>query len=101
MVAPRYTPWIQLKLWKISGIVLARRPPKMIALIGTPAGWCASGASAGLFVIGEVKRELGCAAFSFEAGDHGLPFQSSSPSGGGSSCPSHHTVPSGESATLV
>ena len=41
----RYTPWIQLNAWKTSGIVVARRPPKMIALIGTPAGSCASGAS--------------------------------------------------------
>ena len=35
---------------------MPRRPPNMIALIGTPSGSLISGASTGLFVIGEVKR---------------------------------------------
>src|SRR5436190_15994640 len=73
----------------------------MIALIGTPLGSWASGASAGLFVIGAVKREFGCAAFSFDAGVHGSPFQSRHSAGAGSSWPSHHTVPSGRRATFV
>src|ERR1700733_9759631 len=95
MVAPRYTPWIQLNDWKTRGMVVARRPPKMIALIGTPAGSWASGARAGLLVIGAVKREFGCAAFSGEAGVQGWPFQSRRPAGGASSLPSHQTSPSG------
>ena len=35
---------------------MARRPPKIIALIGTPLGLSHSGESAGLLVAGEVKR---------------------------------------------
>ena len=42
-MAPRYTPCTQLKLWSTSGMVVARRPPKMMALMGTPAGSSASG----------------------------------------------------------
>ena len=37
-VAPKNTPFIQLNACMTSGIVVARRPPKMIALIGTPFG---------------------------------------------------------------
>ena len=53
--------------------VVARRPPKMIALMGTPSGSSANLQSAGLFVAGAVKREFGCAAFSVEPFFHGLP----------------------------
>src|SRR5437667_1949 len=101
MLAPTYTPCVQSNAWNTSGIVLARRPPKMIALTGTPFGSSASGASAGLLRIGAVKRLFGCAAFSFESDVHLLPFQSRHSAGGGSSWPSHQTVPSGLSATLV
>src|SRR6478735_5496788 len=76
IVAPRYTPWIQLNAWKTSGIVFARRPPKIIALIGTPFELFASEASAGLLLMGAVKRLFGWAAFSLESGAHGLPCQS-------------------------
>ena len=50
---------------------------------------------------GVVKRAFGCVAFSGEAGVHGRPCQSSASAGGGSSCPSHHGVPSGRSAAFV
>src|ERR1051325_8186114 len=82
-------------------MVSPRRPPKMMALIGTPAGSLASGASAGLFAIGAVNRLLGWAAFSFDSGVHLLPFQSRHSLGGGPSLPSHQTSRSGVSATLV
>src|SRR3989304_10302418 len=48
-----------------------------------------------------VKRELGGAAGEPPSGSHGLPRQSWASLGTGSSCPSHQTVPSGRSATLV
>src|SRR4029077_2010447 len=60
-----------------------------------------SGDSDAHCVAGAVKRLLGWAAFSVDAGVHGRPCQSSASGGGGSSCPSHHGVPSGRSATLV
>src|ERR1043165_9943860 len=82
-------------------MVSARRPPKMMALMGTPFGLLASGSSMGLFVIGAAKRELGCAAFSFESGVHLLPRQSRHSFGGGLSWPSHQTSPSSVRATLV
>ena len=37
-VAPMNTPCIQENACMTSGIVVARRPPNMIAEIGTPAG---------------------------------------------------------------
>src|SRR5437660_120301 len=73
----------------------------MIAEIGTPSGSFAALESAGLLVIGAVKRLLGCAAFSPEALFHGRPCQSSMPAGASLSMPSHHTSLSGVSATLV
>src|ERR1035438_8264625 len=85
----------------MSGVVLLRRPPKMMARMGTPVGSLTSGASSGLFVIGAVKRLLGCAAFSSESGVHLLPFQSRHSLGGGPSLPSHQTSRSGVRATLV
>ncbi len=95
------TPCVQSIDSSTSGIVVARRPPKMIAEIGTPRGSSACGDSAGLLRIGVVKRLLGCAALSPESFFHGRPCQSSRPSGGGTSIPSHHTSPSGVIATLV
>ncbi len=54
---------------------------------------------------GAVKRELGCAAFApvslAISGVHELPCQSRHSAGGSSVMPSHHTPPSGVSATLV
>src|SRR5437667_5532261 len=77
----------------------------MIALIGTPLGFSQSGSIVGHCAAGAVKRALGCAAFapvSFAiAGVHFLPCQSRHSAGGSSVMPSHHTPPSGVSATLV
>src|SRR5713101_7859497 len=86
-------------------MVVPRRPPKMIALIGTPFGFSQSGSIVGHWEAGAVKRALGCAAFapvSFAiAGVHLLPCQSRHSAGGSSFMPSHHTPPSGVSATFV
>src|SRR5215813_9220197 len=82
-------------------MVSLRRPPKMIALIGTPSPFSKSGSSTGLLRHGAVKREFGCAALSFEAGVQSLPRQSIACSGGGPSLPSHQTSPSSVSATFV
>src|SRR6516165_8379628 len=100
-VAPRNTPCAQLKDWSTRGTVSLRRPPKMIAEIGTPSGSLTCLERTGLFFIGEVKRLLGWAAFSGDPFFQGRPFQSISSSGASSSLPSHHTFPSGVSATLV
>jgi len=43
MVAPVYTPALQLKDWYTKGMVVARRPPKMKALMGTPSGFPSQG----------------------------------------------------------
>src|SRR5271156_4484753 len=105
MVAPTYTPALQLKAWKTSGMVVARRPPKMMALIGTPSGDSQFGSMVGHCEAGAVKRELGCAAFAPVAfaisGVQRLPCQSVHSAGGSSVMPSHHTPPSGVSATFV
>src|SRR5437667_9689667 len=86
-------------------MVVARRPPKMIALIGTPFGFSQSGSIVGHCEAGAVKRALGCAAFAPVClaipGVHLLPCQSRHSAGGSSVMPSHHTPPSGVSATLV
>src|SRR3954471_17933718 len=101
-VAPRKTPCDQLKDCNTSGTVVARRPPKMIAEMGTPCGSSANLLRQGLFFAGAVKREFGCAAFSVEPFFQGLPCQSMSSSGTGPSLPSHHTsLLSGVSATFV
>src|SRR5437667_1713762 len=86
-------------------MVVARRPPKMIALMGTPFGFSQSGSIVGHWEAGAVKRAFGCAAFApvFLAisGVHLLPCQSRHSAGGSSVMPSHHTPPSGVSATFV
>src|SRR5277367_907740 len=86
-------------------MVVARRPPKISALIGTPFGFSQSGSMVGHCDAGAVNRALGCAAFapvSFAiCGVHFLPCQSRHSAGGSSVIPSHHTPPSGVSATLV
>src|SRR5437763_4825765 len=77
----------------------------MIALIGTPFAFSQSGSMVGHCEAGAVNRALGCAAFapvSFAiSGVHLLPRQSVHSAGGSSVMPSHHTPPSGVSATLV
>src|SRR2546429_9914511 len=95
------TPCVQSDDSSTSGTVVARRPPKTMAEIGTPSGASAFGDSAGLLLIGVVKRLFGCAAFSFDGLSHRLPRQSSRPSGGGTSMPSHQTSPSDVFATFV
>src|SRR6202050_4854121 len=86
-------------------MVVALRPPKVRALIGTPCGSSHAGSMVGHCEAGAVKRELGCAAFapvSFAiCGVQRLPRQSRHSAGGSSVMPSHHTPPSGVSAVLV
>src|SRR5579884_1527861 len=86
-------------------MVCARRPPKMIALMGTPLGSSQAESMVGHCLAGAVKRAFGCAAlapvFLAISGVHRLPCQSSHSAGGVSVMPSHHTPPSGVSATLV
>src|SRR6195952_1487277 len=101
VVAPKYTPCVQLNDCTTSGTVVARRPPKMIAEIGTPFGSSQCFDSAGLLIAGAVKREFGCAALSPCPFFHGLPCQSVSVSGTSPSLPSHHTSRSAVSATFV
>ena len=76
-----------------------------MALIGTPSGFSQSGSIVGHCEAGAVKREFAWAAltpFSFAiSGVHWLPCQSVHLAGGVSVMPSHHTPPSGVSATLV
>src|SRR5882724_2230813 len=86
-------------------MVLARRPPKMMALMGTPLGSSQAASMVGHCDAGAVKRELGCAALApvclAISGVQGLPCQSVHSVGDSSVMPSHHTPPSGVSATLV
>src|ERR1035438_6221171 len=53
-IDPKKTPWFQSRDWKISGMTLARRPPKRMASIGTPAGSSHSGAIAGSWDAGDL-----------------------------------------------
>src|ERR1700734_1872228 len=77
----------------------------MNAEIGTPFGLSQSGSIVGHWLAGAVKRPFGCAAVAPVslpiAGVHFLPRQSISSAGISSVIPSHHTPPSGVSATLV
>src|SRR5579862_7866521 len=86
-------------------MVFARRPPKIMALMGTPLGSSHAGSMVGHCEAGAVKRAFGCAAlapvsFAISA-VHFWPFQSRHSAGGSSVIPSHQTPPSGVSATLV
>src|SRR5579862_6746145 len=86
-------------------MVVARRPPKIIAEIGTPSGSSHAGSMVGHCDAGAVNRALGCAALTPESrpisGVQWLPRQSRHSAGGTSVMPSHHTPPSGVSAVLV
>src|ERR1051325_6294342 len=86
-------------------MVWARRPPKIIALIGTPVGSSQAESIVGHWLAGAVKRALGCAAlvpvFLAVSGVHKLPCQSRHSAGGSSVMPSHQTPPSGVRAVLV
>src|SRR5580765_3921994 len=92
-VAAMYTPSFQLFASVTSGTVDERRPPKIIAEIGTPAGLSHSGSSDGHCVADTVKRALACAAGRPESGVQGWPCQSVSFAGGVLLMPSHHTSP--------
>src|SRR6476469_1308980 len=89
----------------MSGMVLARRPPKIMALIGTPVGSSQASSIVGHCEAGAVKRALGCAALTpvvfAISGVQTLPCQSRHSAGGSSVIPSHHTPPSRVRATLV
>src|SRR2546426_10297743 len=77
----------------------------MMALIGTPFGSSHAGSIVGHCEAGAVKRALGCAALApvclAISGPHLLPCHSRHSAGGSSVMPSHHTPPSGVSATFV
>src|SRR5579862_7505272 len=98
---PRNTPWAQSKDSITRGTADRRRPPKRIAEMGTPFGSSHSGAHAGFWLAGTVKRALGCAAGVPDSGVQSLPFQSVRWAGGSFEYPSHHTSPSSVSAVLV
>src|SRR5689334_16469204 len=82
-------------------MVLGRRPPKIMPLIGTPAGLSHWGSMLGHCCTGAVKRLLRWAAGAALDGFQGSPRQSIRPSGGSSVNPSHHTSLSGVKATFV
>src|SRR6478735_3607518 len=101
IVAPTKTPCSQERASYTSGTVDARRPPKRIAEIGTPAGSSHSGAIDGHCAAGAVKRAFGCAALRALAGVQGSPCQSVRCAGGSGVMPSHQMSPSGVSAVFV
>ena len=86
---------------------MARRPPKTIALSGTPAGFSQSGSMMGQFLAGAVKRlfgwlvRTGLPSASLVSGVQFLPFQSMRCLGASLLIPSHQTSPSSVRATLV
>ena len=102
MIEPRNTPCSQSKASVTSGTLVARRPPKRMAEIGTPVGVLplggdrralrGRGGEAGVGVGGRACRDSGVQS---------LPFQSMRCAGGSSVMPSHHTSPSSVRATLV
>src|SRR5919198_1823872 len=101
MIAPRKTPCCQSKDSRTSGTIDARRPPKRIASIGTPAGSSHSGAIEGHWPAGVVKRALGCAAGSSRSGVQSFPCQSIRCGGGSEVIPSHQMSPPSVFAQLV
>src|SRR4051794_30819585 len=76
MIEPRNTPWRHERASVTSGTLVARRPPKRMAEMGTPAGSSHSGAIDGHWLAGAVKRALGWAAVVPDAGVQSWPFQS-------------------------
>src|ERR1019366_1057908 len=89
IVAATYTPCCQFIASYTSGATRARRPPKIKAEMGTPAGSSQRGEIEGACRAGTVYREFGCAAGPFE-GAHACPCQSTRFAGGLSFKPSHH-----------
>ena len=98
MIEPRNTPCCQSKDSVTSGTLVARRPPKRMAEIGTPAGSSHSGAIDGHWAAATVNRALGWAAGVPDSGVQSWPFQSMRWAGGSSVRPSHQTSPSSVSA---
>src|SRR5438876_3837504 len=86
-------------------MVVARRPPKMMALMSTPSGSSHAESMVGHCEAGAVKRAFGWAALApvclAISGVHLFPCQSRHSAGGVSLIPSHQTPPSGVSATFV
>ena len=101
MIEPRKVPCCQSRASFTSGTVCARRPPKRIALIGTPRGSSHSGAITGHCAAGAVKRAFGCAATEPAPGLQSLPCQSIRCAGAFSVISSHQTSPWSVSAQLV
>src|SRR6185312_10975498 len=106
-VAPTNTPWFQSSDSNTSGARRSRRPPKMMAEIGTPFGSSQFLAIDGHWPAGAVKRLFGCApwsglpSLSLNSGFHGLPSQLVPDAGGAPSPSSHHTVRSSPRRTFV
>ena len=100
MIEPRNTPCCQSNDSVTSGTLVARRPPKRIAEIGTPAGSSHSGAIDGHWSAGAVKRAFGWAAGVPDSGVQSWPFQSTRWAGG-SLRSSHQMSPSSVRAQLV
>src|SRR5271165_4269775 len=100
-VAPTKTPWTQLKVWKTRGMVVARRPPKTMALMGTPSGFSQAGSRHGHWAAGAVKRAFGWAEGRPQSGVQLWPCQSVRWPGATLVIPSHQTSPSSVKATLV
>src|SRR3954447_13333531 len=100
-VAPRNTPCCQSRDWTTSGTVVLRRPPKMIALIGTPCGSSYSGASMSTLSIGVQNRLLGWLDTTPSCGVQSSVRQLVRCAGGSVVIPSHQTSPSSVRATLV
>src|SRR3954449_12554509 len=98
---PRNTPCCQSKASVTSGTLVARRPPKRIAEIGTPFGSSHSGAIDGHCDAGAVNRAFGWAAGVSDFGVQSLPFQSVRCDGHSSVSPSHQMSSSSVFATLV
>src|SRR4029077_7098717 len=91
----------QLGASTTNGTVDERRPPKMNAEIGTPAGSSQRASIDGHCVAATVNHALGCAATRPQPGTHSLPCQSVRRAGGSFVMSSHHTSRSGVIATLV
>src|SRR5687768_18163396 len=82
MIEPRNVPCVQSKASVTSGTFVARRPPKSMAEMGTPAGFSHSGEIDGHCDAGAVKRAFGWAAGVELSGVQSLPRQSMRWAGG-------------------
>src|SRR3954452_24374647 len=101
MMEPRNTPCSQSRDSVTRGTVVARRPPKRMAEMGTPFGSSHSGAIDGHCEAGAVNRAFGWAAGLVDSGVQVWPFQSVRRAGVVSVRSSHQTSRSSVSAQLV